>query len=156
MSDIQRRRPRAIALCVFSNKERILVEEGYDPLKQQHFYRPIGGGIEYGEYSRDALIREIHEEINAEVQQVRYLGVLENIFSFAGEQGHEIAFIYDALFVDLAFYRRERFDGVEDDNTSITVVWKALSFFDEGNVPLYPDGLMELLNASGCGTPRQR
>ncbi len=40
---------RPIALCVFLNNNRILVNEGYDPVKQQTFYRSLGGGIEFGE-----------------------------------------------------------------------------------------------------------
>jgi hypothetical protein len=40
---------RPIALCVFHNNNRILVFEGYDKAKDEIFYRPLGGGIEFGE-----------------------------------------------------------------------------------------------------------
>jgi hypothetical protein len=39
---------RPIAICVFRHKDRILVAEGYDPVKKQTFYRPLGGVIEFG------------------------------------------------------------------------------------------------------------
>ncbi len=58
---------RPLALCLFRNSGRILVFEGYDPLKQQTFYRPLGGGIEFGERAEDAVRREIREEIRAEI-----------------------------------------------------------------------------------------
>lgn len=144
-----KKRPRSIAICIFSHNGRILVAEGYDSVKQEYFYRPIGGGIEYGEYSKDALIREIREEVNTELTQPRYLGTLENIFFFEGEQGHEVVFVYDALFIDPSFYTQERIDASEDDGTPFTAVWKPLAFFQDGSVPLYPDGLLELLIECG-------
>ncbi len=100
-----KKRPRAIAICIFSYNGRILTAEVYDSVKQEYFYRPIGGSIEYGEYSKAALIREVQEEIGAEIIQQRYIGTIENIFLSNGEQGHEIAFIYDALFTDSSLYQ---------------------------------------------------
>ena len=40
---------RPVALCVFHHDKRILVFEGYDKAKDEIFYRPLGGGIEFGE-----------------------------------------------------------------------------------------------------------
>jgi hypothetical protein len=40
---------RPVALCVFRNNDGILVFEGYDDVKGETFYRPPGGGIEFGE-----------------------------------------------------------------------------------------------------------
>jgi ADP-ribose pyrophosphatase YjhB (NUDIX family) len=72
-------RIRPIAVCLFRHDNRILVSEGFDTVKQDYYYRPLGGGIEYGEMSSDALVREIREELDAEIENVRLLGVLENI-----------------------------------------------------------------------------
>lgn len=40
---------RAISICAFKKEDSILVFKGFDEVKQEYFYRPIGGGIEYGE-----------------------------------------------------------------------------------------------------------
>jgi hypothetical protein len=40
---------RSVSLCIFLNKNRILVFEGYDKIKGETFYRPLGSGIEFGE-----------------------------------------------------------------------------------------------------------
>ena len=58
---------RPLAICIFRKNDRILVAEGYDPVKNEHFYRPLGGGIEFGEYSEQTIRRELMEEIGAEV-----------------------------------------------------------------------------------------
>src|SRR5215216_5710043 len=90
-------RIRPIAICVFRHHNCILVAEGYDPVKEEYFYRPLGGGIEFGENSAETIYREILEEINVEVdrESLQYLGALENIFNFNGAMGHEIVLIYD-------------------------------------------------------------
>src|SRR3990170_4725004 len=97
-------RIRPIAVCLFRNNNRILVHEGFDTIKQDYYYRPLGGGIEYGETSHDAIAREIREELGVEIENVRLLGVVENIFVYQGEQGHEIVFVFDAEFVNKSLY----------------------------------------------------
>ena len=139
---------RPLAICVFRQHDRILVAEGYDPLKDETFYRPIGGGIHFGERGTDTIIREMREEISAEVTALRYLGTLENIFTFNGTPGHEIVLVYDGAFMDESLYEQERIVGVEDDPAlgAFNCCWKSLDFFRAGDAPpLYPHGLLELL-----------
>ena len=67
---------RAIAICVFRHGDKILAAEGFDSIKQQTFYRPLGGTIEFGEHSSETVRRELLEELGAEVTNLRYLGTL--------------------------------------------------------------------------------
>ena len=139
-------RIRPIVLCVFSDGGRILVAEAHDSRKDQTFYRPIGGTIEFGERAADALRRELREEINAEITGLRYLGTLENIFTYEGRSGHEIVLVYDARFVDGSLYEKEEMQGWEVDiDRPFRIVWKHLDEFSPGNPPLYPEGLLDLL-----------
>jgi NADH pyrophosphatase NudC (nudix superfamily) len=64
---VKKKRIRPLAICVFRKDGRILVAEGYDPVKDHTFYRPLGGAIEFGETSRQTVSRELMEEIGAEV-----------------------------------------------------------------------------------------
>ena len=98
---------RPLAICIFRNGNRILVGEGYDPIKRETFYRPLGGGIEFGERAEETIRREGREEIGAEVVSLQYLFTLENIFTFNGEPGHEIVMIYDGRLVNEALYAQE-------------------------------------------------
>jgi 8-oxo-dGTP pyrophosphatase MutT (NUDIX family) len=138
-------RIRPIAICVFRRDGRILVFEGRDSAKEQTFYRPIGGGIEFGETSAAAMIREIREEISAEVVDLEYIGTLENIFTHNGAARHEIIQVYDGRLADEALYSSPSIPGVESNGAPIHVVWKPLNSFS-AQVPLYPDGLLELLS----------
>jgi 8-oxo-dGTP pyrophosphatase MutT (NUDIX family) len=97
---------RPLAICLFSHNDKILVSEEFDPSKDETFYRPLGGGIEFGEHSIDAVRRELMEEIGAEVKELVYLGTLENIYVFNGIPGHEIVQVYDGALVDPGLYEQ--------------------------------------------------
>ena len=138
---------RPIAICVFLKNNKILVSEGYDPVKAQTFYRPLGGGIEFGEISKDTIYREIMEEVKVEVaeESLRYLCTVENIFMFNGSPGHEIVFVYDGMLKESGLYDQDVICGKEANGEDIRAVWKDLDEFITGKSILYPTGLVEML-----------
>jgi len=143
---MKKNRIRPIALCVFLNNNRILVNAGYDPIKRQPFYRSLGGGIEFGEKAEDTVRRELKEELNMEVGEVRYLGTLENIFTFNGTPGHEIVMIYDGVLKNSGLYEQAEVEGMDAEiDESFKAVWMRLDEFGVGKSILYPNGLLELL-----------
>jgi len=135
---------RPIAICVFQHQDKILVFEEYDFVKEQTFYRPLGGGIEFGETSEEAIRREMMEEMNVEVTDLKYLGTLENIFVCNGKPGHEIVMIYDGRLVNSGMYEQAEMSALETDGNPLRVLWKRLDEFSPES-PLYPDGLLEML-----------
>ena len=88
------------------------------------------------------------EELNAEVQNVRSLGVLENIFTVHRQPGHEIVMLYEADFVDKTMYERSPIWGQEDDGSPIKAVWKPLDDFKAGRGRLVPEGLLAILEGN--------
>ncbi|HEV8157915.1 MAG TPA: NUDIX domain-containing protein [Pyrinomonadaceae bacterium] len=139
-------RIRPIAICLFRNENRILVSEVFDKIKQDYYYRPLGGGIEYGESSREAVLREIREELSVEVENLKLIGVLENIFIYEGQQGHEIVFVFDAEFTDKSLYKLDEIDGYEQEaNVRFKAKWYSLSEFEKSSDRLVPEELAKLL-----------
>ncbi|WP_417562508.1 NUDIX domain-containing protein [Microbacterium sp.] len=99
------------------------------------FHRLIGGSVELGETHRDAIIREVDEELGARILDLSHVGVVENIFRYNGELGHEIVALYTGRLVpDLA---DEGGTLTESDGSIVPVVWRP---FDDADVavPLYP------------------
>jgi 8-oxo-dGTP pyrophosphatase MutT (NUDIX family) len=145
---------RPIAICVFLRNNKILVSEGYDPVKVETFYRPLGGGIEFGESSEETIRREIMEEINVEVDQesLQCLGAMENIFMFNGSPGHEIVLVYDGALKEPEWYEQAVIFGKEANGEELRAVWKDLNEFITGKSILYPTCLVEMLVAK---TPQE-
>jgi len=140
--------PKVLCICVFRKGDSILASEGYDRVKKETFYRPLGGKLEFGEYGHQAVARELKEEIGAEVVDLRFIGTLENIFTFEGKRGHEIVLVYDGGFADRSLEERSLIEGFEtspEDYGRIRATWKPLSYFRENRAPLYPEGLLDLL-----------
>lgn len=117
----------------------------FDETKPITGFRPLGGGIEPGETSRQAIVREMREELETEITEPKLLGVLENIFTLMGDPGHEVVFVYEAEFVDTALYDREFLDAREESGDPFRAIWRSLADFRERRIGLYPNGLLELL-----------
>lgn len=139
---------RAVALGVLRRGDEVLVFRGYDAVKDQAFYRPLGGGIEFGETAEEAIIREMREEIGAQTKVLRHLMTVENLFTYEGQPGHEIVFVFDLACSDGRVYEQDALVGM-DDAAEVEVGWVALRTFDAQAGPLYPHGLLELLVGSG-------
>lgn len=145
---LSRPRIRVTALCILQHRGRILVAEGYDTIRQKLFW-PLGGGIEFGEHGRDTVIRELKEEIGSDVlpESVRYIDTVENIFTYKGQMGHEIVLLYDGQFADPALYEQDELAAIEDNGVPFRATWMRLDEFGP-DVPLFPDGLLQLLKDS--------
>ncbi|MBD2529904.1 NUDIX hydrolase [Nostoc flagelliforme FACHB-838] len=130
---------RVIALGLIRDGERIFVSEGYDPVKQETFYRALGGGVDFGETSRAALEREFEEEIQAELTNIKYLGCIENLFTFNGRQGHEIIQLYQCDFADSKFYQLESLIFSESQHHKHKALWIDISRFKSGELRLVPE-----------------
>ncbi|MGN6605449.1 MAG: NUDIX domain-containing protein [Jatrophihabitans sp.] len=101
------------------------------------YHRLIGGSVELGETGRDAMVREVAEELSASIDGLTLLGVVENIFRVGGVLDHEVVFVYTGrLRPEPALVGASL---MESDGSSVPIVWRP--FDDDGErVPLYPAG----------------
>jgi ADP-ribose pyrophosphatase YjhB (NUDIX family) len=112
------------------------------------FYRPPGGGVEFGETTAEAVVREYEEELDATVTVQRFAGVVENRFEFVGERNHELCFVYEVAFADDERYAAASMHGVEhDSDVTYDTEWATLDDLDAREEPLYPEGIREVLEA---------
>lgn len=136
---------RVLALGLIRDQNnRTLLSEGYDPVKKDNFYRALGGGVEFGETSEEALKREFQEEIQAELTNIRYLACLENIFTFQGNPGHEIIQLYQCDLVDPKFYQQEKIVFNEGEREK-TALWMDITTLKSGKFRLVPQQFLKYL-----------
>jgi len=140
MNKFKEIRPIVLGLAIKDNK--LLVSEVFDKVKNQTFYRCLGGGIEFLEKSTDALKREFKEEINIDIVIKDFLGISENIFTYEGKNAHELVLYYK---IDLADkdYKDEYI--VNDDNGQSKATWININDFKNGNKILYPEEVFKYL-----------
>lgn len=135
---------RPLALCIIKYQDKVLVGDGYDSKKDEVFYRLLGGGIEFGETGEEAVKREFKEELNTDLENVKYITTLENIFAYNGNSGHEIILVFSGDFVKKELYQRKDLvilDTKEKHKTS----WQTINNFKEKKLILYPAGALRYL-----------
>ena len=133
-------RPIVLGLAIKNNK--ILVSEGYDKVKDETFYRCLGGGIEFLEKSEEALKREFLEEINISITVKDFLGISENIFTYQGKKAHELILFYSIEISD-ENYQEEYI--VTDDHGKTVAKWIDIDEFKNKNKILYPEEVFKYL-----------
>lgn len=140
MNKFKEIRPIVLGLAIRDNN--LLVSEGFDNIKNQTFYRCLGGGIEFLEKSTDALKREFQEEINIDIVIKDFLGISENIFTYEGKNAHELVFYYNINILD-EDYKEEYV--VTDDNGQSKAVWIDINEFKNKNKILYPQEVFKYI-----------
>ena len=67
--------------------------------KTKDYYFLPGGHVEFGETARDALIRELNEELIISIKDVSLIGGMEDIFTKEnGKKHHDINLFFSVLF----------------------------------------------------------
>ncbi len=133
---------RPVVLGLAKKDNKLLVGEGFDNVKNQTFYRCLGGGIEFLENSSDALKREFLEEINANIIVKDFLGISENIFTYKGKNAHELILFYSIDILDGDY--KEEYDII-DDCGKYKAKWIDIDEFKNKNKILYPEEVFKYI-----------
>lgn len=133
-------RPIALGLAIKDN--RLLVSEGFDKVKNETFYRCLGGGIEFLEKSEEALKREFLEEINIDITVKDFLGISENIFTYQGKKAHELILFYSIEISDKNYQEEYK---VIDDHGETIAKWIDIDEFKNKNKILYPEEVFKYI-----------
>lgn len=133
-------RPVVLGLAIRNNK--LLVGEGFDNVKNETFYRCLGGGIDFLEKSYDALKREFLEEIGASIIVKDFLGISENIFTYKGKNAHELILFYSIDIPDKDF--KDEYHII-DGKADYMAKWIDIDDFKNKSKILYPEEVFKYI-----------
>ncbi len=124
-------------MCLFVHDGKILVQKGYDKVKGEYFYRVLGGSLNFFEKIEEGLRREIREELKSELDNLALLDVVENLFVYEGNKGHEIVFLYSGDLSRKELYGQNTIHVIEK-TYEIDVEWVPIEKVLNKEIPLYP------------------
>lgn len=133
---------RPVVLGIAKRGNKILVSKGYDKIKDNYFYRCLGGGIEFLETSEQALKREYKEELGIDISVGNFLGLAENIFTYEGKKAHELILFYDIQIEDKDI--KDNYHII-DDNCEVDAYWIDIEEFKNKNKILYPEKIFDYI-----------
>ena len=113
------------------------------------FWSLPGGRCEFLEISKDTLIREMKEEIGAEVKIIRPLYFVENFFNVMEKDYHELSIFYlmefppdsKLVFENDTFHGKERALGTENDEfygEELDLIFRWVAIDELESLRLYP------------------
>jgi 8-oxo-dGTP pyrophosphatase MutT (NUDIX family) len=102
---------RGRACAIIRQADRLLLNRfGGDS-----FWALPGGAVEQGEFSTDALVRELREELGVTVEAGRLVWIVENLFEYRATSYTEYGFYYEAEWPGPAEVGDAEFAGAEPD-----------------------------------------
>jgi ADP-ribose pyrophosphatase YjhB (NUDIX family) len=133
------------AVLLSRDRDRHLVLRGRDTSKTpEHFHRLLGGHLEFGETLAAGVVRESREELDVELREPHLLGTVESIFSFEGQPGHEIVFVFDGHLGEGEADPVPAGGAWRDDGGPIWVEWRPVDPA-LADIPLYPEGVQAMV-----------
>lgn len=128
---------RIKAMCLFHKNGKVLVSRGFDKVKNENFYRVLGGSLNFFETGEAGVRREMQEELQSKIEDLKLVDVIENLFTYEGKKGHEIVFLYSGNLSRKKLYKRNPIHIVED-SYEFDVEWISMDEILTGKIPLYP------------------
>ncbi|WP_332646304.1 NUDIX hydrolase [Lysinibacillus sp. 54212] len=122
----------------------VIIKEGYLLLHkniQDDYWALPGGRIKLHENSADAIVRELKEELNIQLQCKRLLWVSENFFNIKEDHYHEFGFYYEIDSQNLQLFPKA-FNAYDNED----FVYQWIKIDELNSLHIYPEFIKEKIN----------
>lgn len=138
---------RFVALGAVRREDDILVFQGESPETGEPYYRLLGGGVEFGEHSREAVAREFAEELGVEFADPTLVGTFERVFTYDGEAAHEVWRVYEGYIEEDWPYDRESFTFFEpESDIELLARWMSIERLRDDDTTFYAPAVLDALD----------
>lgn len=107
----------------------------------------IGGRVEAGENSIEALQREVYEEIGMRTKYVKPVALIENFFTRDGNPYHEILMIHELKFENKEDYQKDILPIEERKKDVLEFLWCDVKNYTKYRI--VPDNLPDIIAENG-------
>ena len=116
---------RACGFLIHNDKYLIVKEQRDIPIMKL-----IGGAVEWGECTEEAVQREFYEETGLHVQVDKLKGIVELFWEFQETPAHQIIFVYQlSLTNNIGEMPKLHLEQVAVDNPAVSIEWIARDEF---------------------------
>ncbi|HET7682752.1 MAG TPA: NUDIX domain-containing protein [Marmoricola sp.] len=130
------RRQRVAAYAVILQEGRVLLSRLAPYLAETERWTLPGGGLDFGEHPRDAVVREVYEEtgLHAQVGDHAWIDSAHITNGWSGEERHAIRMVFEGWVPPEA----PEPHVVEVDGSTVDARWHAVEEVLAGSVPVVP------------------
>ncbi|MBE5821751.1 MAG: NUDIX domain-containing protein [Clostridiales bacterium] len=128
---------------IFENKGRVLLERGYNI----DFSVIPGGRVQTLETVKQALIREIHEELEIDIskEKIDFISIIENFFTMDETKYHELYYVFRIKLDDDNIIAQKN-NFINKDSGKSTYTWIDIDKLD--NIKILPVQLKDLIKSN--------
>ncbi len=125
-------------MCILmDNQSRLLASKGYDKVKNEVFYRLLGGSLNSGEDPEVGIRREIREELNSELDELESLAIVDNPFVYEGQSRRQTIYLFRGKLADKNIENKDTVHIVEE-KYKFDAYWIPVKDVLEKKIILYP------------------
>ena len=140
---VRRRDGAAVAGEPVAPTDELLVFDGYDG--DDRFHRLLGGTVEFGEHSREAVVREFAEELGEAFVVAGRVGTFESVFEYEGATGHQVWRVYEGHLDADWPYERDSFTYEEDGGSEHVARWRSVESLRDGGTTFHSVEVLDAL-----------
>lgn len=99
--------------ALITNGDQVLLQTN----TRDDFWSLVGGRVKFNETSKEALIREIEEEIGIIIkdEEATLIHIAENFFDYNDKEFHELLFIYRVNGAGYDIVNKQDFNGLDKE-----------------------------------------
>jgi hypothetical protein len=136
---------QVMAYCIIRRNHEMLLRRQAMQTPGDILFYPVGGALQVGEYSWDAVRRQVPSALGSSAKNLTFMGPNEFIGQQEGRLFHQIIFLFEAELANSDLYHRPQIKGQGPDQQPCLYTWHSPADFRRHRHWHLPESLIDLL-----------